>query len=255
MIIYKFDGTLKGLYSCIFHSFVKNEIPNVITNQPVQESILIDKVYNIITCDEEATRVYAAIQKYAKDGGVADIEYAFRSGQSDKYQIIFEYIRKILEYRKDISGNFKETAVCDFYELIRKIGSEVHRMKGFMRFSETQEKIYYAHFEPDNDISDLLLPHFSQRFKNIPFALHDTKRNILAMSFNGERRIIKLNCALNVWISQKEEKLQSLFRLYYEKITVNERIALIKKRTHIPQKYMFSLFEKSSKNKDCLSDF
>lgn len=255
MIIYKFDGTLKGLYSCIFHSFVKHEIPDVITNQPIQESILIDKIYNIITCDEEIKRVYSAILKYAKDGGVADIEYAFRSGQTNKHQIIFNYVRKILEYRTDISGNFKEKAVCDFYELIRKVSTELHRMKGFLRFSETQEKILYAHFEPDNNISDLLLPHFSQRLKNTPFAIHDTKRNILAMNFNGERRIIKLNCTLNVWINQKEEKLQSMFRLYYEKITVNERINLTKKRTHLPQRYLLNLYEKSLKNKDCISDF
>ena len=39
MLVYKYDGTIDGLFSCIFESFVNKETPKLITNDQIQLSL------------------------------------------------------------------------------------------------------------------------------------------------------------------------------------------------------------------------
>ena len=43
----------------------------------------------------------------------------------------------------------------------------------------------YAKYIPDNDITELIAPHFLRRLGNLPFIIHDGKRGKIAIS-NGK---------------------------------------------------------------------
>ena len=163
---YKFDGSIDGIFSCILRCFVNRENPVEITTDPIQTSFT-DGFCDIKTDYVNNQRVINAFYKYCGYWSMRDLKYAFRSGDKNKNTVIFNYLKRTFEYRKNISDKFSEREVMDYYDLIKRISLEVHRMKGFLRFSESAEGIFYAHFEPDNDIVDLLVPHFERRFKNI----------------------------------------------------------------------------------------
>ena len=248
MIIYKFDGTLNGIFSCIFNSFTSHEIPDVITNDNIQTGF-VDEIKIIESCVDKAKRVIRAFVKYAGEGALLDVKYAYRSGEKNKDKVIFSFIRKTLERRMNISTDFCCPEVLDFYDTIKRIGTEIHRIKGFLRFSLADNGVYYAHFSPDNDITELLISHFSARFGTQPFAIHDVKRNVLAMCYKGERKIIKLDKPLRVYLNSEEDAFINLWQTYYRKVTIKERINERNMLNYMPSRYHEYLSEKRQKIK------
>lgn len=245
MLIYKFDGSIDGIFSCIYHAFVNKECPSLITDSDIQLS-LDATIRNIETDYTLNKRIISALYRYIGINALSDIKYAFRASGSAKHNIIFKYIYKTFEARKNISCKFSEQTVMDFYDTVKQIGHEVHRMKGFIRFNECANGIFYAHFSPDNDIADLLLPHFMMRFKNMPFIIHDVKRNVVALYNGNESKVLKLNQTLYVQLSDGEESFQNLWKTYYNSVNIKERKNIKLMNSFMPTRYHIHLTEKAT---------
>jgi probable DNA metabolism protein len=245
MLIYKYDGTIDGIFSCVFTAFVNKEKPDLVTAENNVQIALDGMIREINTDYLNNKRIITALYRYIGINALSDIRYAFRCGDDVKANVIFKYICKTFEYRKNISTKFSEQTVLDFYDTVRKIANEVHRMKGFLRFSESAQGFYYAHFEPDHDIADLLLPHFAMRFKSIPFIIHDVKRNILAMYDGKEYKTVNANQTIYVQLSENEESMQNLWQTYYSSITIKERKNHKLMNAFLPIRYRTHMVEKT----------
>lgn len=244
MTIYLFDGTIDGIFSCIFRSFTKNENPSLITDKATQTAF-DDEIIEIKTDYEANKRIIAAIYRYCGLNMLSDVKFAFRSGEENAPTVIFNYIKKTFEARKSISGKFSDEDVLAFYDVIKRVSLEVHRFKGFLRFSESVEGILYARFEPDNNIADLLMPHFKARFKNLPFAIHDTKRNIAAMCNGLETKVVNANVSF-VKIGENESAFGSLWREYYKSVNIASRKNEKLMRSYMPARYFKNMSEKNA---------
>ena len=245
MLVYKYDGTIDGLFSAVFESFACKETPDSITTDNIQ--LMLDcKVKTIETNFEYSKRVINCIYKLAGINALNDIRYAFRSGDEQKEIKIFSYVCKTVREKRNIANKFSEQVVMDFYDTIRKIGHESHRMKGFLRFNECEGGFFYAHFSPDNDIVDLMIPHFTARFKNIPFVIHDVKRNVLALYNGVESKVIKGTKAITVYFTKRESAFQGLWKTYYNTVNIEERKNIKLMKSFLPIKYWEHLTEKVS---------
>lgn len=244
MITYIFDGTKNGLFTCVFESFYAREIPDEVCNEARQTGIFdINKA--IKTDDVKAERVIACLRKCRTANMLSDVAYAFRSGEKNKFTVIFNYIRKAVEYKNnDISTAFSLPESLAFFDLKKRIGTEFHRFKGFLRFMESADGYFYACFEPDNDITDILVPHFKARLKS-PFVIHDVKRNIIALCNGSDFKIIR-NPTHNVtvYLSDDEQKFQDLWKIYYNGINIKERKNTRLMRAFLPERYWKYLSEK-----------
>lgn len=240
---YRFDGTIDGIFSCIFRAFVNRENPNELINDFIQLS-LTDEIIDVQTDFDCNKRIITALYKYCGYDALCDLKYAFRSGDENKNTILFNYLKKTFEARQSISEKFSDITVMKYYELIKRISLEVHRFKGFVRFSESDRGIFYAHIEPDNDIVDLLIPHFAARFKNIPFAIHDVKRNKLAMHFNGKTKVLQPNFTLSVCLGKNEEDFTKLWKTYYNSVSISSRKNHKLMNSFLPVRYHKHLTEK-----------
>lgn len=243
MTIYLYDGTIDGIFSCIFRSFTKKETPSFITSDSAQMS-LTDDIIEVKTDYKANERIIAAIYKYGGLNALNDVKFAFRSGDKRAPTIIFNYIKKTFEARKCISGKFSDDDVLAFYDLIKRISLEVHRFKGFLRFSESVEGILYSRFEPDNNIADLLLPHFKARFSDLPFAIHDAKHSVVAMCNGKETKVVNAQVSF-VTLGANESAFGALWREYYKDVNVasrkNERLM----RAYMPVRYFKNMPEKN----------
>ena len=140
--------------------------------------------------------------------------------------------------------------VLAFRDMIMRINYEVHRFKGFIRFSETGDGFYYAHFEPDNDITEYLVPHFLRRMKR-PFILHDTKRNVIALCVDGKYKIVHGgDTTYTVYLSEKETNFQNLWKSYYKSVNVAERKNTRQMKNYMPVRYWKNLTEKQDNIED-----
>ncbi len=237
-MLYIIENSLENLLTAVFESY-KNKDKNVsVYCENCQTSYLED--LKIIKNDKEkALRVEKALRKIL-GYSYNHLKLAFRSGESKKNTIIFNYICESLNARANISENFANESVYSFYEILRKVQKELHHLKGFIRFSKTDDGIYYASFYPDNDVCDILLPHFVRRYSSMPFILHDYKYNKLC-AYNGKKSKI---------ISKKipplkiKDDINSLFKTYYQSVNIESRKNLKLMKNYMPKRYHLNMPEK-----------
>ena len=250
MTTYFFDGTKNGLLTCIFESFYDRRIPDDVTTECVQCGLL-DEIVTIKTDNEKAERVYKCLKNCKTKYLVSDFNLTFRSGEKKRFKVLFDYLNVAISNKNiDVSKAFALPEIQAFTDLKNRIYTETHRFKGFLRFMETEKGFYYACYEPDNDITELLVPHFTARLQS-PFIIHDIKRNILALCDGKRYKILNGgNNGVTVFMSESEEIFLDLWQQYYKSINIEERKNLRQMRNYMPERYWKNLSEKQEKTED-----
>lgn len=250
MTTYFFDGTKNGLLTCIFESFYEKRIPDDVTTECVQCGLL-DEIVTIKTDNEKAERVYKCLKNCKTKYLVSDFNLTFRSGEKKRFKVLFDYLNTAISNKNiDVSKAFALPEIQAFTDLKNRIYTETHRFKGFLRFMETEKGFYYACYEPDNDITELLVPHFTPRLQS-PFIIHDIKRNILALCDGKRYKILNGgDNGVTVFMSESEEIFLNLWQKYYKSINIEERKNLRQMRNYMPERYWKNLSEKQEKTED-----
>lgn len=250
MTTYFFDGTKNGLLTCIFESFYEKRIPDDVTPECVQCGLL-DEIVTIKTDNEKAERVYKCLKNCKTKYLVSDFNLTFRSGEKSRFKVLFDYLNVAISNKNiDVSKAFALPEIQAFTDLKNRIYTEMHRFKGFLRFMETEKGFYYACYEPDNDITELLVPHFTARLQS-PFIIHDIKRNILALCDGKRYKILNGgDNGVTVFMSESEEIFLDLWQQYYKSINIEERKNLRQMRNYMPERYWKNLSEKQEKTED-----
>lgn len=250
MTTYFFDGTKNGLLTCIFESFYDRRIPDDVTTECIQCGLL-DEIVTIKTDNEKAERVYKCLKNCKTKYLVSDFNLTFRSGEKKRFKVLFDYLNVAISNKNiDISKAFALPEIQAFTDLKNRIYTETHRFKGFLRFMETEKGFYYACYEPDNDITELLVPHFTARLQS-PFIIHDIKRNILALCDGNRYKILNGgDNGVTVFMSESEEIFLDLWQQYYKSINIEERKNLRQMRNYMPERYWKNLSEKQEKTED-----
>ena len=238
-MIYIIKNDLSSLFSAIFTYYVdKDKFVKVYTEY--NQISYLEEIKYIENNQEGISRVERALRNILK-GKFYDIKWVFKSGLEDKNTIKFDYLRKVLYCKIDISENFNDPIVYRYNEIFEKVKKEVHHLKGFIRFSKTPEGIYYAPFTPDNDVCDLIFPHFKNRFKSMPFILHDLRFDVI-IAYNGkESKTIKQKIPP---LTIKDE-YNNLFKTYYNSVNIVERRNVKTMRNFLPKRYQTFMPEKN----------
>lgn len=250
MTTYFFDGTKNGLLTCIFESFYDRQIPDDVATECVQCGLL-DEIVTIKTDNEKAERVYKCLKNCKTKYLVSDFNLTFRSGEKSRFKVLLDYLNVAISNKNiDVSKAFALPEIQAFTDLKNRIYTETHRFKGFLRFMETEKGFYYACYEPDNDITELLVPHFTERLQS-PFIIHDIKRNILALCDGNRYKILNgEDNGVTVFMSESEEIFLDLWQQYYKSINIEERKNLRQMRNYMPERYWKNLSEKQEKTED-----
>ena len=176
-MIYLYDGTTDG-FLCAFLAAYSDE-DAVLASDGFQLPIGAEAI-PVATDKEKAKKAKARLLSFDKNSMYA-LSTILRSGDSDKDEVAFRYFRFLATKKRPVLAMLSEEAVRRADDCVRRVGFEIHRMKGFIRFFETESGALYAAFSPDNDIVDLLVPHFRARLPRFPFVIHDVRRKKAAV--------------------------------------------------------------------------
>lgn len=242
-MIYLYDGTPDG-FLCAFLAAFQDE-NTVLASDGFQLPIGAEAI-NIATDREQAEKVKRRFLSFDKNSMYA-LSTILRSGDSDKDEVAFRYFRFLATKKRPVLEMLSEEAVRRADDCMRRVGFEIHRMKGFIRFFETESGALYAAFSPDNDIVDLLISHFRARLPHFPFVIHDVKRKKAAVWDTEHSFIAPLDKA-EVVISADEGAWQNLWRRYYKSVNIPSRERLKQMRGYLPVRYMKFMPEFSIRN-------
>ena len=216
------DKNLESILCCLFYSFTENKIPIVIADGKTFQASFDAEIIKIGYNRSEAERVRTALIKYSGKNVITSLSDCLLSGSDNAALITFNYARRILEKKRDISGALSDKAVSDFFFELQKVYRERHRIYGFLRFIETESGVLYAPYSPDNDITALIGPHFLSRLA-CPFVIHDIKRGTVTISDGKNIKTVNTDLVAEIKLSENEKVFQSLFKSYYREISIKER--------------------------------
>ncbi len=236
MICYQFDGTKSGLLCCLFRAFSKKEEPIAVFSSSFQPSFNTQVI--LIETDEEiALRVRNGIKKSCGISLLSTVFYCFRSCEDIKETVMFNVLKKCLKAKKNLTDNFADPDVLLLFDLTKKISSEVHRLKGILRFEEVESGGWYSHVEPDNDVIDLIAPFFKARFLGEKFIIHDVKRNLIVCCDGVNILKATLDTSLTVYLSSEEFNFKTLWKTYFNSVNIAERKNTKLQDNQLPRRY------------------
>ena len=241
MHVYVYDGTTEGFYSAVFDAYKDKDA--YLTCDELQLS-LTDKIFSVATDGQKSERVrkkLTSIDPYTEKR----IQIALKSGSPEKSQTVFEFLKFFLQNGKNSLDMLSRSCVLDFELIVKKILFERERMLGFLRFSECANGILYAAYSPDNDVTEIILPHFLNRLRNERFVIHDVKRGKAAL-YNGATCIfIDLDKA-EIELSEREIKFAELWQAYYQDVNISDRKHIGQMKRSMPVRYWKFMNEKHS---------
>lgn len=207
-----------------------------------QES-LVTESYDTETDELKADKVYGAIERGFSGYDVKRIYRVFLSSVDSKEMIILNYLRLGFSKKTDVSRLHGHPYVSAFQGADGLVCREVDKLTGLLRFEYLKSGAAYAPCEPDHDIIGILADHFSDRFRNEAFIIHDKRRNKAAVSMNGRWGICEFDSFTREELAEDEIKYQQLWRRYFDAIAIQERRNEKCQKNMMPVKYWKNLTE------------
>ncbi len=239
--LYHFDeGNEQAFYTAVFDAY-KDETAYLFSS--AQQQTALDDCYTEVTEDEEkARRVLKKINAIDRRAAF-EVSCILRTPYPDREQTAFLYIRLLVQTSAPVRGKLTVPAVRRAMDLVYKVTGETHNMKGFLRFQETEGGVFYAPFSPDNDVLDLLMPHFLNRFQGVPFVIHDVARGLAGIGKEGKFFIVPAAKA-TVTVTAEESFFCELWRSYYSTVAITARKNEKQMKKSMPVRYWKFLPEK-----------
>ncbi|MDE7158749.1 MAG: TIGR03915 family putative DNA repair protein [Clostridiales bacterium] len=231
-MIYFYDGTEDAFLTAFLLAYRDEEA--VITSGNSQLSLGQESVF-VKTDPERAKRARQRFRELDKEC-LHELNLLLRSGDSSRDMTAFRYFRLIAERKRPVRGMYSEPAVVAAEECIRRVLHEAERFRGFIRFLESESGALYAAFSPDNDICDMLVPHFKARLPHYPFVLHDVARKKAAV-YDGANVFFAPLDRAEVALSANEAEWQALWKRYYTSVNIPSRERLKQMRGYMPVRY------------------
>lgn len=241
MNIFITDGTLDGFFSAAFTACTDRNC--IVTSQPNLQLSLDAHIIEVKADHDKCKRVRKKIDEYDSEA-LNDIRILLKRGSPDKEMTALNYLRLLIQEKRPIRDMLAVSAVRIAMEERRKVTLEAHRFTGFLRFMESEGGIFYAPFSPDNDILELILPHFYRRFANQPFVIHDISRRKAALCFKGKSRIVTVDDGARVLLHEDELCFQSLWQQYYRSVNIDQRPHEKQMKGYMPVRYWKYMPEK-----------
>ena len=231
-MVYTFDGTKYGFLTVLLFAF---RDPSAILTSGQAQIPLGMATIDVPTDLTRAQKAEERLLSFDPDC-MFDLDRLLRCGMDDNEQVAFRYFRLLAQKKRPVCKRLANPDVFTAVEYIKKVGHEIHKMHGFIRFMETESGALYAPFSPDNDICDLLVPHFRARLPQFPFVLHDVKRQKAAV-YDGKDTFVAPLAQAEILLAADENDWQNLWKEYYGAVNIPCRERLKQMRGYMPKRY------------------
>lgn len=222
-IICTFDSSFDGFLSAVYH-IIKNRIrPVAVLPEGCVQTRLEANIIHVPSDSYKSDKVRRAICERMEYDGFKRTYYAFLNSDPESATAVYKYLLYGFKYGKKTANYMSQPDIFRAYELAHAVTREVDRVQGFLRFSVMEGGVEYAPFEPVHDILALIVPHFMDRLKYIPFVIHDVKREKAAVYTTKEWFITDASGLTVPSLSPEEKNYRELWKDFYRAVTIKER--------------------------------
>jgi probable DNA metabolism protein len=225
------EDSIEGIFSAVYAAWElkyghENTVIRV-TGYGSQNMELFTQYIHLAPDSVKATKVINTIRRTCSDAVYEALFHAACADAPDKADAIYRYVQVALRMGSRIINHFSDPAVVRVMELSRAVGNAAHHYLGFLRFIEISGGILLARYEPKPRLTELIMPHFVERFPEERFVIWDTVRNVAGVHVPGQNYIM-LNLSENQVAILKEYtednmKAEQMWKTFVESISIKER--------------------------------
>ncbi len=169
--------------------------------------------------------------------------YVYLSNDNNKELIMYYFYLNALKYPDTITLRRDLKCVREALKLEKYVGSEAHKLKGFVRFKELNNKVLYAKIKATNNCLEILANHFKRRLKEEYWIIHDEARHIMAIYDKKDYYIIDDNLLKMEDNKLSKDKYEDLWLTFFKTIAIKERENKTVQRNFMPKKYWENIIE------------
>jgi len=239
-----FDGTYEGFLSVVYAYYYEGILPRSVQSADAYQLSIAQDEYFVVTSDCHAKKVESAISKKISTNAKRNVQYAFLSSASDRYDLLFQYIITGFKIGHAIDNHLQNDIVHRVQKLAREVGREGHRYTGFCRFEETTHGIYYCAIDPVNHVLSILADHFADRMMNQSWVIHDKKHHQAVVYDGNDYAFVKVNAnQAPPPTAKNEQEIQSLWTMYFNTLAIEARKNPKLHRQILPLRYRGEMTE------------
>ncbi len=234
-MILLYDGTFEGFLSLVYEVYYKKLKPTKIY-KTLPNEILFEEILEINSSKESGIKVLNAIKTKFPKELIQRILNIFMCDSKEFEMALLEYI--IIGF-KDSKQLYNINNSCVFYlnNLEKELFRVTHKLTGFIRFEELEDKTLYAKIESKFNVVYFLGRHFLKRFNNQNFIIHDINRKLAFLKIQSDYSIKEVTFFDEPNYSPNEEKFQKLWKSFFSGVTINERTNLKLQTQMVPLLY------------------
>jgi probable DNA metabolism protein len=253
MVIFNYDGTFEGLLTCIFEGYNRKRFPDSVLAEGKHARNLFAETVTIVSDSTKAERVWKGIRQKLSSKNKQLLYYAFLSEAEGIEMNILRFAQRLFDNQPSVETDFGDEDVLHIVQTARKVKKEAMMIMQFVRFQQTKDGIYFCGIEPRYDVLPLVLGHFRSRFANQQWLLYDLKRNYGAWyNKTAVEEVVLSTQEINLKTGKVNDNIlnegdafyQTLWKSYFEHISIKERKNLRLQRQHMPRRFWKYLTEK-----------
>jgi probable DNA metabolism protein len=244
VIVYLHDGSFEGILTAVYEAYYSNIKPDKILPHENLEMNLMDTYIHINTDFAKSDKVYGSALEKISPESLKNAFHVFLSEIPEAGTLIYNYLKLGFKYGGKVDMNLTDDTVLEVHRISRRVSFETHRFTGLLRFQKLRGEIYYSTYEPDNNITMPLAPHFQDRLNDQRWIIHDLKRNLAAVYNLKEWVITDTVPGKLPSLAEGEEFFELLWREYFKSMAIKERINPRLQKQMMPVRYWKYLSEK-----------
>jgi probable DNA metabolism protein len=238
-----YDGSFDGLLTTLSVLFEKGEEPGEISRR--SDSLpLFGEAVDVFTDTQRAAAFLDALREKTSS---AVARHVVRVGMADRISAempLYRFVRLALAGGADVISYHAHPDVRIVNEIAASVGREIHRLKGLLRFRETQDGWLWAPMAPDHNVAAAVAQHFHRRMPGERWMIHDVARR-LVVAWDGKDWQLKDGAdSRGIVLSAREKEVQEWWRAFYREIAIAERRNLRLQAQNMPRRYWGYLVEK-----------
>lgn len=236
------EDSIEGIFSAVYAAWElkhghENTMIQVLGREEYNLELFAEYI-SLMPDSGKAEKVLNTVRRTCSDMVYESLFRAACADAPDKGDAIYRYIQVALRMGKQVANHLADPAVMRVMELSRAVGNAEHHYLGFLRFIEIPGKILLARYEPKHRLTELIMPHFVDRFPEERFVIWDTVRNIAGIHIPGQPHILmKLSenqAAVLMDYTEDNRNAEQMWKMFVECISIKEQENKKLQRNNIP---------------------
>lgn len=242
-IIYAYDGSFEGLLTAVHTAYYSREDPEQIMSVGDCQQSFLCRVREIETDTDKSAAVYRSIERKISPNALFNVQRVYLSDDRERGTMVFNYLKLGFHMGARVDMFTQNEWVIRVVNTAKRVSNEAHWMREFIRFSEMENGVLFAKIEPDNNVLEMVCPHFADRLSCLPWVIADARRGLAAIYDTKEWQIVTYDTANNLEYSENEADYQRLWKKFYNTIGIQSRKNDRLRMQLMPKKYWKNMTE------------